>query len=149
MNHATRILPPKPTNNLPETAEKVPKPTEEKTNIVLMGTCNKIESSEQRKKLIDNCEIFVLKFGAEWCGPCKKCEPDFKKMAVELGDSKCIFATEDVDDDNGDYDCEINSIPLFCIYLNGKLYQQINGTKIDIVKNTIINLKKIIKKNNM
>ena len=139
MNHAQRIIKPPDVSNsqLEET-----KPEKKLT----VYAYNHIEDLEHRKKLIKNHDIFVLRFGADWCGPCKKCEPDFKKIADEFNDNNCVFASENIDEDYGNYDCEINSIPLFCIYYNGKLHQEVKGTNTDIVKQTIINLKKINKK---
>ena len=41
---------------------------------------------EELKQVLDNNEYVVLKFGAEWCGPCKQIAPVLEQLADEYQD---------------------------------------------------------------
>jgi thioredoxin 1 len=41
--------------------------------------------------------ILIIKFGAEWCGPCKKIAPTYKKF-ISKSANNIICADIDVDD---------------------------------------------------
>ena len=42
-------------------------------------------------------QVLVIKFGAEWCGPCKKIAPNFQDYIAKAPEN-VIFADIDVDD---------------------------------------------------
>jgi thiol-disulfide isomerase/thioredoxin len=49
--------------------------------------------------LVNNTGIIILKFGAEWCNPCKKIEPLLSEFAINIQNSYNIrFITIDVDE---------------------------------------------------
>jgi thiol-disulfide isomerase/thioredoxin len=105
------------------------------------GGVNHVESLEHRNALMDNSVILVIKYGAEWCGPCKKSAPMFLKMANEDADHNCVYASEDVDDEFGDLPQPIKTIPVFHIYKKGKFEKSINGIDMNAVKSVIDDLK--------
>lgn len=62
----------------------------------------------------------VVDFSAEWCGPCKRMEPIFKKLAQDF-DGKAKFFKVDVDQHvelSTKYN--ISSIPSFIFLQDGK-----------------------------
>jgi thiol-disulfide isomerase/thioredoxin len=101
-----------------------------------------IESLEHRQELIDNSDILIVKYGADWCGPCKTSEPLFRTMANEDSSGKCIYTSEDVDDDFGEQAEPVRSIPAFHIYKNGNFERAINGCNLKGVAEIIDMLKR-------
>jgi len=122
MEYATRVKP-----LITETETETEKP--------IAGKVIHVESEEHRQKFISNNEVVVLKFGAEWCGPCKKIEPEYKKLAENK--KEIIFLSEDIDDDfEGNHEI-IKSIPCFHFFKNGKFIQNCLGANINRVAEII------------
>ena len=65
-------------------------------------------------------QVLVIKFGAEWCGPCKKIAPNFQDYIAKAPEN-VIFADIDVDDNIDLYialkkNKMVNGIPAFLAY---------------------------------
>jgi thioredoxin 1 len=73
--------------------------------------------------------VCVVKFGAEWCGPCKLMEKTFSKLDAEF--DAITFLTVDID---GFSDVakqfQVKSIPTFVILKDGAEIQRIIGTTL-------------------
>jgi len=48
--------------------------------------------------LQNNPGVFIMKLGAEWCGPCKKIEPLVKELMTKVPTDKIQCAIIDVDE---------------------------------------------------
>jgi thioredoxin 1 len=76
---------------------------------------------------IDEIEGYALvKFGASWCGPCKRYAPAFDKFAEENPDVKCFS----IDAEKEQGLCEeygISSIPVTLVFKNGKFLTKVSG----------------------
>lgn len=70
----------------------------------------------------------VIKFGAEWCGPCKRIAPKFHEMSKDADYEGIGFYTVDVDNVSGLDVLEISSIPLFLTYHDGKRIGELKGS---------------------
>jgi len=71
--------------------------------------------------------LIVVKFGAEWCGPCKKIAPFFKELKSKY---QGTFVDVDVDIEEilEHEDCaDIATVPTFKIFLDGELKKVITG----------------------
>lgn len=85
-------------------------------------TINQYEHYKKKNGLV------VVKFGAEWCGPCKRIMPFIKKLAEEYQDS--YFVDVNVDTEIGDHEdaTGFKTIPHFKFYVDGKLVREVSGT---------------------
>lgn len=64
--------------------------------------------------------VLIIKFGADWCGPCKKIAPAYNKF-IETAASNFIFADINIDDNMDLYvtlkkNKMVNGIPVFFAY---------------------------------
>ena len=77
------------------------------------------------QNLQNNPGIFIVKFGAEWCGPCKKIESLVEERMNRLSDkAKCAII--DIDDNFEIYAAlkskrVVNGIPVILGYKKGNL----------------------------
>lgn len=80
-----------------------------------MSTIEHVISLEEYLNIIKNKPV-VIKFGASWCGPCRKLQPIFQKLAEEHGD-KIQFCEVNIDksEDISIHE-KIQSIPLVLFY---------------------------------
>jgi thiol-disulfide isomerase/thioredoxin len=76
---------------------------------------------------IDGIEGYALvKFGASWCGPCKRYAPTFDKFAEENPQVKCFS----VDAEKEQGLCEeyaVSSIPVTLVFKNGDFLTKVSG----------------------
>ncbi len=75
----------------------------------------------------------VFKYGAEWCGPCKRLKPLFEKLSEEHPDS--YFVEVDVDNELDHKDLSnVRSIPHFKFFVDGELMNEFHGGDSDKLK---------------
>ncbi len=87
-----------------------------------------LKTEKEFEDFIAGSEIAVVKFGAEWCGPCCELSPELRKQAG-------YFETEDVKFAEVDVDVlgslashmRVGSIPDIRVYYEGRPYSQIVG----------------------
>ena len=89
---------------------------------------NKDNIQNLKKLLFDKNKTAIIKFWAEWCGPCKKYAPIFEKYAEKT--TNFIFAEVNIDEDDGTLTnmFSIKSIPTTVVVdSNMKVVNRING----------------------
>jgi thiol-disulfide isomerase/thioredoxin len=75
--------------------------------------------------LSNNPGMIVLKFGANWCSPCKKIEPQIRQFFASLPqDGSVIYGEIDVDESTDVYaylksSRRVNGIPVILCYVRG------------------------------
>ena len=77
-------------------------------------------------------DLIVMKYGAEWCGPCKAITPVLQKLAKEH--SHVYFVDVDIDNDEIiDHEdlSNVKKIPHVKFFVNGKLEQEFVGKDDD------------------
>ncbi len=69
----------------------------------------------------------LLEFGATWCGPCKRLEPELEKLAAGLG-NKLQLAKLDVDESaNLAVQFQVMSVPTLILFIQGQARQRLTG----------------------
>ena len=68
-------------------------------------------------------QILIIKFGAEWCGPCKKIAPNYYDF-IKTAPTNIIFADIDIDESIDLYitlkrNKMVSGIPVFFAYYGG------------------------------
>ncbi len=73
-------------------------------------------------------EVIIIKYGAEWCGPCKSIMPVFKKLAKDY--PHVYFLDIDIDNDvlseHEDLK-DIRKVPTIRFYIKKELIKEIVG----------------------
>lgn len=97
-----------------------------------------VATREELDELLSNGKRTIIKFGAKWCGPCKKCAPAFDAMAKShASDPQLQFLTVDMDADAGEHDVatSVSSLPEFSLFdTNGKRRTRVIGAKMAAVE---------------
>jgi len=66
----------------------------------------------------------LLKFEADWCGPCKAMKPAIDELAEEYGD-RITIATLDIDQNNQTpYRLGVRGVPTVMLFKNGTIVGQ-------------------------
>jgi thioredoxin 1 len=87
-------------------------------------------------KILDKAEefnvdsgLFAVKFTADWCGPCKKHQPNIDKMEQEFPNVQ--FLSVDIDlIPNFNEKYKVKSIPLLLLIKNGVEVKRITGVTL-------------------
>lgn len=94
-----------------------------------MATIREINSIEEYNRFIEIKGIKILKFGSEWCGPCKVLKDTIKNIDAEKVDD-VIFAEIDVENEELYHICVelgIRGIPVLAYYKDGELKDKTTG----------------------
>ena len=78
------------------------------------------------KEVLEESKLTIVKFGAAWCGPCKKLDPIIDEIAEENTDIKVTYVDIDTD---GPIAAEygILSVPSTLFFKDGKVMDMIIG----------------------
>ena len=90
-------------------------------NVVNTSMFNEIVNKSKENNIL----VFI-KFGAKWCGPCKKIDPFYEDLALKYKES--IFLSIDVDEvsDISNY-YKASSLPMFSVIQNGNYKELMKG----------------------
>jgi len=101
-----------------------------------------IEDSDTRLGLIKDHKFAIVKFSADWCGPCKRIAPIYEEMANKDTDD-CVYMSEDIELDCGEYAEEISALPAFHFFRDGVFIGKLLGCDVDVLVKKIEDLKSI------
>jgi thiol-disulfide isomerase/thioredoxin len=114
----------------------------------LLSLVTKIISENHRKDIIGNNRITIIDNYADWCTPCKETTQPYAILAKKYI-KRCAVVKENVDD-NIYGAMEINAVPCFHFYIDGKYIPEltITGGDISLVDEYIQKSIESIDKNN-
>lgn len=87
---------------------------------------SELSKEEFAKQLQENPGLFIIKFGAEWCGPCKRVDPLIYKYFAEIQGSQVQCAIIDIDESFEIYAFlkskkMVNGVPVILAYQKGNV----------------------------
>ena len=109
-----------------------------------MATIREINSIEEYNRFIEIKGIKILKFGSEWCGPCRVLTDTIKNIDTEKVND-VIFAEINIENEEFDNICAelgIRGIPVLAYYKDGELKDKTTGLQSeDAIINKIATLR--------
>jgi len=87
----------------------------------------KIDNSNFESQVIHSEKPFLLEFGAVWCGPCKRLEPELEQLKKTWGD-RIRLGKLDVDEAvDVTMQFSILSVPTVMLFVGGQVRERISG----------------------
>ncbi len=88
------------------------------------------KEDEKKPKPLARPMVIALRFHADWCGSCKKLDPQFKAVAKKLADQPILFLTLDLTNDKTKRQAHYLAAALGL----GKQWDQLGGGKTGIIQ---------------
>lgn len=86
-----------------------------------------ITTAEEFNNIIANNDVVFVKFGAEWCGPCKTIHTVMEDLEKDIdGVVICEVDVEEVEELSNEF--KIRNVPTSFIFKNGEIVEKIVGT---------------------
>ncbi len=86
-----------------------------------------IDSGNFEQEVINSDQPILVEFGAVWCAPCKRLEPEMEKLQTNFG-NRVRLGKVDVDDSS---DLAVNysvmSVPTLILFIGGQERQRVTG----------------------
>ena len=87
---------------------------------------SELSKEDFAKQLQENQGLFIIKFGAEWCGPCKKVDPLIYEYFTQIQSSNVQCAIIDIDESFEIYAFlkskkMVNGVPVILAYRKGNV----------------------------
>lgn len=90
-------------------------------------------TSDTLNEIIENNSKVMVQYGATWCGQCRMVKPKFKKLSQENENVKFYYVDAEKLPNSRKL-ANVNNLPTFAGFKNGKLVRDTFGTKIEKVK---------------
>lgn len=100
-------------------------------------------NNENLNEILSSPKLNVIKFSAEWCGPCKMLAPVYHEIANEISDVN--FYEVDIDDESAETlvnKYSVNVVPTVIFIKNGEKIHDFAGFTPKEVFVNLINEKK-------
>lgn len=81
-------------------------------------------------------DTVVVQYAAGWCGNCRIMKPKFKRFAQESENAKFILIDAEKNPESRKL-AEVDNLPTFATFKNGKLVKQVQTNKTEVLKSFI------------
>jgi thioredoxin 1 len=93
--------------------------------------------AQHLKQIVSGARIVVIKFHAEWCGPCKQTAHLFEQMSQALSSESIKFVSIDIEQDSGvggnwGEIFRVNGVPCYMFYMDGELRSDLTQMGADL-----------------
>jgi thioredoxin 1 len=92
-----------------------------------MSTFQSVQSANFEEYILKSSAPALLEFGAEWCGPCKRLEPDLEKLASGWGERVRIGKVDVDQSPELVASLRVMSVPTLILFMDGKEVQRSTG----------------------
>ncbi len=93
-------------------------------------------TTDTLQELVDSNEIVFVQYSASWCGNCRIMKPKFKRMGN--GFENIPFVMIDAEKNpNSTQLANVDNLPTFAAFKNGKLISQVQTNKADSLKDFV------------
>lgn len=88
------------------------------------------------QEFITENERVIVQYGATWCGNCRIMKPKMKRLSNDFGDIKFLYVDAEKLPDSRKL-AEVTNLPTFAAFKDGKLINQTQTNKEEILKSLI------------
>ncbi len=88
------------------------------------------------QEIVDNNGKVAVQYAATWCGNCKIMKPKFKKLSTEKEDITFVIADAEQFPESRKL-ASVTNLPTFAIFKDGKLINQVQTNKADVLKELV------------
>ena len=86
-----------------------------------------INSSNFNEEVINNNQLTIVDFYADWCGPCRKLAPILEEVEAELSD-KVKFTKINTDENiQSAQEYQVSGLPTSLVFKNGTVVERMVG----------------------
>jgi thioredoxin 1 len=86
-----------------------------------------IQGSQFEEQVLKSSLPVMVEFGAAWCGPCRRMEPELEKLALKWKD-RMRLVHMDVDEDSAlAMRLNVMSVPTVILFVDGEIRQRAMG----------------------
>ncbi|MFD1769241.1 thioredoxin family protein [Sphingobacterium suaedae] len=86
--------------------------------------------NDSLQELVSSDDVVVVQYSASWCGNCRIMKPKFKKLAAENDNVSFVIVDAEKFPESRKL-ANVNNLPTFAAFKNGKLINQVQTNKID------------------
>jgi len=86
-----------------------------------------VESADHLAELVDEHDIILVDYYADWCGPCKMLEPTVEEIAAETDTAVLKVDIDELQDIARD--AGVRSVPTLQFYKNGEEAERVIGVQ--------------------
>ncbi len=87
------------------------------------------------QQIVEDNPLVFVQYGAGWCGNCRIMKPKFKKFSTEYPGEFYYVDAEKLPDSRKLAD--VSNLPTFAAFKDGKLVEQVQTNKTDVLKQMI------------
>ena len=88
------------------------------------------------QEIVENNGKVAVQYAATWCGNCKIMKPKFKKLSTEKEDITFVIADAEQFPESRKL-ASVTNLPTFAIFKDGKLINQVQTNKADVLKELV------------
>ena len=81
------------------------------------------------EETLNNNEVVLVDFWAEWCGPCRVLGPTIDELEKEFVDSAVVAKLNITENPDSSTKYSVRSIPTIIIYKNGEEVERLVGVR--------------------
>ena len=93
-------------------------------------------TQDNLKEVLDENKKVIVQFSAGWCGNCRLMKPRFRKFASETQGLKFVVVDAEKFPESRKL-ATVDNLPTFATYIDGKLVNQVQTNKHEILKELI------------
>ncbi|MGB2232849.1 MAG: thioredoxin family protein [Flavobacteriaceae bacterium] len=90
-------------------------------------------TQDNLSEIVENNSKVVVQYSAGWCGNCRIMKPKFKRFSTEFDDAVFVMVDAEKYPESRKL-ATVDNLPTFATFKDGKLVNQIQTNKADVLK---------------
>ncbi len=92
-----------------------------------MKAIETIKEQDFEQRVLGAEQPVLLEFGAVWCGPCKRLEPELAQLSQEWGDRLQVLSVDVDEASDLAMQFMVLSVPTLILFHNGEAVKRVSG----------------------